>query len=87
MAAQPLLITVADAAKMMGCSRGTLYRMFKAREYEAKIAAGDKTVEDVPADVRPYLGCGFPPKTMIGPQMPRLNKAQVEEWIAGRGKV
>lgn len=82
MSAQPLLIKIITAAKMIDCSRATIYRMLSAREYAAKIEAGEKKVEDVPADIRPYLECGFPPPIKIGPLGMRLNRAEVEAWIA-----
>lgn len=81
MSTEPVLIKIADAAQMIQCSRATIYRMLLAGEYDAKIEAGKKSPEDVPADVRPYLGCGFPPQIRIGPQTSRLERAKVEEWI------
>ncbi|SMF96172.1 transcriptional regulator, AlpA family [Methylomagnum ishizawai] len=83
MATQPLLIKIATAAEMIDCSRATIYRMLSAREYAAKIETGEKQVEDVPADVRPYLDCGFPrPVKKIGSLGARLSRAEVEAWIA-----
>lgn len=77
---QPVLITVAQAAEIISSSRSVIYRMWQAREYGAKIAAGLKTAADVPSDVRQYLGVGFPPRVKIG-SLTRVEKAAVELWL------
>jgi predicted DNA-binding transcriptional regulator AlpA len=74
------LLTIERTAEIINVSRATIYRMLKAREYEDAIREGRKRREDVPVDVAPYLGCGFPRGVRIGPRTMRLPESRVLAW-------
>ncbi len=81
---ETVLMTITDAAKIMSVSRATLYRLVQAGEYDLKIARGIKCQEDVPITIRGYLGCKFPRMIRLGPRCLRLNRVEVETWVASR---
>jgi|GEM_PF-1488363 len=78
------LVTITDAAKIISVSRATVYRMIQAGDYDQQIAQGKRSKEDVPQAIRGYLGCRFPRMIRLGPRCVRLNRAEVEAWIASR---
>jgi len=78
------LVTITDAAKIICVSRATIYRMIQAGDYDRQIAQGRKSKEDVPLAIRRYLGCQFPRMIRLGPRCVRLNRADVEAWVASR---
>lgn len=77
-------ITIEQAAERLGVSKQTVYRMLKAQEYEDAIRAGRKTRRDVPKDIEPYLGIGFPRCLRIGPKTTRLDESRVLAWMEER---
>lgn len=78
------LVTITDAAKIICVSRATVYRMIQAGDYDRQIAQGTKSEEDVPRAIRGYLGCRFPGMIRLGPRCVRLNREEVEAWVAAK---
>jgi len=78
------LVTITDAAKIICVSRATVYRMIQAGNYDRQIAQGVKSTEDAPWRFGATWGGRFPKMIRLGPRCVRLNRAEVEAWVASR---
>lgn len=78
------LMTIDEAAAFLTMSKATVYRLLYAREWDDKIARGEKTLDDVPRDVKSCLGQNFPPRVYLGQRITRLRKSEVVAWLERR---
>jgi predicted DNA-binding transcriptional regulator AlpA len=77
------LVTITDAAKIICVSRATIHRMIQACDYDRLIAQGTKSEEDVPRAIRGYE-VPIPRVIRLGPRCVRLNRAELEAWVASK---
>ena len=75
MTRQSIWITADQAAELLSVSKTTIYRMMQAAEYSA--------AEDAPGHCRRFVGCGFPRPIRLSEQITRIDRAALEQWVAG----
>ena len=78
------LITIPQAARQLTLSPATVYRMLQAREYKARVDAGELSEDDVPAVLRNYIHADFPAAIKLSERNTRLDQREIERW-AHRG--
>lgn len=77
------LITVKKVADILKCSEDTVYRYIRIRRYEGE------ELENIPKDLRPYMGLEFPRPLYLNPRAkrgPRFFPAEVYEWMRKEGQ-
>lgn len=87
------LITIGTVCKKLGgddeaggkpLSKVTVYRMIAAAKADADITAGKMTKEDIPHDIRRYLGIRLPLPVYITPRNPRWDERAIDNWMSNR---
>lgn len=80
------LLSYADVARIIGCSRAQVSDLALAAEYAAEIKTGARQVEDVPPRLKRHLNKAFPAVIKIGQRIKRIDPADFERYLK-RSKV
>lgn len=75
-------LKIPDIVEQYPISKATIYRYIKAREFEQRIAAGEKV--SPPKDVAIYIGYGFPLPEEFGPRNKSWRRCTIDAWISSR---